>query len=135
MNFQYKPFVSYFKGKFGNHKLLYSFEIEAIDSDKVLQEPVDWEKVKYVELRTHKLDSYLNRFRDFCKFKLRGTWTKSYFTKTNQVVFGFQDNHGIVSELQSYTMAEVKELGKVCFYFSYLFLNKYRPFLVSKRVK
>lgn len=44
-------FCGVFENKIGKHKLLYAAEIDGVQSKEALEEPVDWSKIRFVELK------------------------------------------------------------------------------------
>lgn len=105
-------FKCFYKSKFGNHRLIYSAEIDGVITNKTLKEPVDWKDVKFVELKTNVQLNYRNET-NFFRNKMRDAWAQSYLTKIDQLICGFRDYNGIVHNLKSYKINELPNMSRV----------------------
>lgn len=101
-------FKCFFECQFGNHKLLYSAEIDGVESEEPLKEPVNWKDVKFVELKQRN-----DNFITFLKHKSLNTWAQTYITGIDETVYGLRGKDGIVRQLEYYTIDRLACLSKV----------------------
>lgn len=117
----FKSFKLFFKCQFGNHKLLYSAAIDGVKSDKLLEEPVDWQHVKLIELKHCKIfpkdDAFDSERKKFLRCKIRNAWAQSFLTGFDEIVWGFRDDDGLIQEIETYEIDDLVEMSFVSFFF------------------
>ncbi|XP_012264501.2 decapping and exoribonuclease protein-like [Athalia rosae] len=118
-----------FKSRLAEHKLLYAAEIDGVESDEILAEPIDWDKKKLVELKTCRIIEDTRRHRNFRRYKLIKWWCQSFLVGIENVICGFRDDNGIVKHITSFEVAEMARMskefwtGSECMNFAADFLN------------
>lgn len=109
--FEVDEFCCVFERKLGVHKLLIRADIDGVISDQLLEDPVDWTKVKFVELRTNFIKPYHQK--NFIKRTLVQWWALTHCIDVDHVLCGFRNNDGVVQELKTYTLKELTTVTKV----------------------
>lgn len=107
-----EEFACVFSTKLGDHNLLYVAEMDGVLAKEELQEPIDWAKQEFVELKTSLRPENHNQRRNFQQ-KILKWWCQSFLVGIDKIYCGFRDNHGIVSEVKSYKLKELVDMSKV----------------------
>lgn len=93
--------------------MLYGAEVDGVVSSEVLKEPIDWKKVKFVELKTSALIRDSRGMEQTIKNKFIKWWSQSSLVDVDHLLCGFRTNNGIVVELKSYKLQELVNSSKV----------------------
>ncbi|XP_048512941.1 decapping and exoribonuclease protein-like [Athalia rosae] len=101
-----------FKSTLAEHKLLYGAEIDGVVSDEVLVEPIAWENIKLVELKTKKIMHLPKQHHLFRKTNLMKWWCQSFLVGIENVLCGFRDDNGFVRKITSFNVAEMPIMSK-----------------------
>lgn len=109
--YEVDEFCCVFERTLGDHKLLYRVDIDGVISDKLLDDPVDWTKVKFVDLRTN--FSKFIYHQDFVKRTLVQWWARSSTVDLDHVLCGLRNTEGVVVELKTYTLKDILNVTPV----------------------
>lgn len=119
--------------------MLYSAEIDGVESSEKLEKNnVNWDNVKFVELKQTKFfrrsDSGRKDKNSFNRNRTLDAWTQSYLTRIDKIVYGFRNEDGRIERIETYRIEDLMKLSKVCILFSlsliplslqYYFINFY----------
>lgn len=106
--------------------------MDGVISDKLLEDPVDWSNVKFVELRTNFVGPYHQK--NFIKRTLVQWWALTHITDVDHVLCGFRTDDGVVEELKTYTPAELVTITRVKYCFQ-IFIFIFNTLSISCKKK
>ncbi|KAL7287719.1 hypothetical protein TKK_0018107 [Trichogramma kaykai] len=81
--------------KLNDMQLLYPAEMDAVDSDVLLEEPIDWNKINFVEFKTSK-ELNRNTNLEYWYRKVIRWWCQSYLVGVRDLFCGNRSHKGIV---------------------------------------
>lgn len=87
--------------------MLYSAEIDAVVSNKPLEEPIDWEKVRFVDVRMTLFNPNSRNPENFLDKNSFKWWTQSHFVNVNNVLCGFRTDDAFIIALNEYNLEEL----------------------------
>ncbi|XP_064453488.1 decapping and exoribonuclease protein isoform X3 [Mirounga angustirostris] len=98
-------FCSVLRSRLGNHRLLFSGEVDCTDP----QAPSIQPPACYVELKTSKEMHRPGHWRSFYRHKLLKWWAQSFLLGVPNVVAGFRNPEGFVCSLKTFPTMEMFE--------------------------
>lgn len=107
-----EEFCCLFNSKLGQNALFYGAEMDGVCSKSVLQEPIDWKKLKFVELKTNRTVKTTWQDRNYRK-KLLKWWCQSFLVGVEEVICGNRTDKGFVYELDEVKVSEMPKISKV----------------------
>lgn len=125
-----------FQSSFGDNKLLYGAEMDGVLSKELLKEPINFEDVQFVELKTNQIKENDYHETMFKKNKLLKWWSQSYLVGIKKVLCGFRTYNGVVKHLEYFKVKDMPYKSKVILYiyiFHYHDINRFQkiPFLIE----
>ncbi|XP_058793959.1 decapping and exoribonuclease protein-like [Phymastichus coffea] len=99
------------KTKLGQNMLLYGAEMDGAISTDIIEEPVDWKHVKFVELKTNMMIKTKWQ-RQFYKKKLLKWWCQNFLVGIEQIVCGTRTNSGLVFEIDTINVSDMPKIAK-----------------------
>lgn len=120
--YEAEEFSCVFKCDFGDHKLLYRADVDGVVAEEELTDPIDWEKVKFVDLRTNYQSPYKQK--SFLPRAMVNWWSHNCMINTDHILVGFRNREGIVHELKKYELDETTKIAEVLYilFFEVLYL-------------
>ncbi|XP_044111976.1 decapping and exoribonuclease protein [Neovison vison] len=98
-------FCSVLRSRLGNHRLLFSGEVDCMDPRAPCTQP----PACYVELKTSKEMHRPGHWRNFYRHKLLKWWAQSFLLGVPNVVAGFRNPEGFVCSLKTFPTMEMFE--------------------------
>ncbi|XP_014204303.1 decapping and exoribonuclease protein-like [Copidosoma floridanum] len=130
-----EEFCCLFSSKLGQHALVFGAEMDGICSQDIVAEPVDWKKIKFVELKTNKIIRTEWQNNNY-KRKLLKWWCQSFLVGIDNVICGNRTERGIVCKLEDIKVSSMPKLAKnfwnasECLNFCNDFLNHVKTVVV-----
>ena len=127
-----EEFCCLFRTRIQDISLVYGAEMDAYKSETHKLDKSDPTKLlnpdKFVELKTSRIIENQRQDRNFRKFKLLKWWAQSFLVGTKQLVCGWRDDDGVVSDLETFLIQEIPKSAvdwkpNVCFNFLSSFLT------------
>lgn len=116
-----EEFCCLFSTKLGTNSLLYGAEMDGVCSKNMLEAPVDWKTIKFIELKTNRTIETDNQYRNYQK-KLLKWWCQSFIVGIENVMCGMRTDSGLVFELNN---IKVSDMPKTCKVNTLIFPNAY----------
>ncbi|XP_022102390.1 decapping and exoribonuclease protein-like [Acanthaster planci] len=119
-----EAFCSVVRSDLGPYKLLYSGEVDCLQSVSKDKPPGN-----YLELKTSRKWYSQKNENNFYRYKLVKWWAQSFLVGIPQVICGFRDDEGVVREIKHFKTMQMPKLsmgwwnGSVCFNFLVKFLD------------
>ncbi|XP_055948080.1 decapping and exoribonuclease protein-like [Argiope bruennichi] len=101
------------KGRFNNHTLLYSAEVDGKDTSNNIHADRDPQSTQcYTELKTSRIITAQRQHINFCRYKLLKWWLQSFLVGIPKIICGFRDDQGIVRNLEVFPVAEIPRIAQ-----------------------
>ncbi|XP_029842016.1 decapping and exoribonuclease protein-like isoform X3 [Ixodes scapularis] len=105
----FDQFYVVLKGRLESHSLLFTTEVDAIDSD-VPHDPGS--TAAYVKLRSTRYTNCMSQVLKFHRNKLLTYWSQCFLEGFPRVLIGFRTMDDEVRSIKSYSVEEMQDLGK-----------------------
>ena len=107
-----EEFCCLFSSKLGSNYLLYGAEMDGICSKDVVNEPVDWKTLKFIELKTNRVITNARQDENYRK-KLLKWWCQSFLVGIEEVICGTRTDQGKVFKVESIKVSDMPKMCKV----------------------
>lgn len=107
-----EEFICLFSMQLGNNVLLYGAEMDGVDSEEKLEEPISWDHLKFVEVKTSKIMENHRQEHNFRK-KILKWWCQCFLVNIESVLCGLRTDDGIVKQLKNYSLSRMVEMSEV----------------------
>jgi len=131
-----EEFCCMFRSRLGSLSLVYGAEMDGYQSDKPVEAKSSLKPGMFVEMKTSRRVENEKQDRNFRRFKLLKWWAQSFLVGTPEILCGWRDDHGMVSNLETFLVKELPKLGvewkpNVCFNFLVKLLEEIRDKVTS----
>ncbi|XP_015111817.1 decapping and exoribonuclease protein [Diachasma alloeum] len=95
-------FCCVFESRLNDHRLLYAAEVDGLCSDEKFEDPLPLDRLKFMELKTDKLNATPGQEIMRKKVKSLNWWAQSYLVGVEDIVCGYRDDrNGVVRRLEN----------------------------------
>lgn len=131
-----EEFCCLFRTRINGISLVYGAEMDAYQSQSNVKENEQLDPGKFMELKTSRVIEHERQDRNFRKFKLLKWWGQSFLVGTKQIICGWRDDRGIVSELETIQVKNIPKMAvdwkpNVCASFLAQFLSKIKTVITE----
>lgn len=108
-----EEFCCMLETKLNDIKLMYGAEMDGLIHNEKISSPDDLNKFKFVELKTNRHVANRYQLNNLIKFKYRKWWCQCFMAGIQDLLVGFRNDNGIVSELQHLRVSELSSAAQV----------------------